>query len=189
MNFQALGIDFRMQNRIKINWKFVSMMACLNATTFCQENQTQDASKTPQDGPRYPKTAQDALRGAWNSPKTPQREPKTRPGRLPRRFQNALRSTQDAARHTQNAPRHDQDAPIGSKSRPGLLQTSILDHFGDDFEPFLEDFWRILGAVLNRFLAWVFSHVVSKFEWCLIKFPTNQKTKRGGGIAALLRIG
>ena len=151
MKFQTLGIDLRVQNRIKIDWKFVSKMACLNAATFCQENQAQDASKTPQDAPRYRKTAQDALRGAWNSPKTPQREPKTRPGRLPRRFQNALRSTQDAARHTRNAPRHDQDAPIGSKSRPDLLQTSILDHFGDDFEWFFWNFegsWTLLGPNL-----------------------------------------
>ena len=41
-------------------------MACLNAATFCQENQAQDAPKTPQDAEQ---TAQDA-------PKTPQDAPK-----------------------------------------------------------------------------------------------------------------
>ena len=68
MKFQTLGIDLRMQNRIQIDCKFVSKMACLNATTFCQENQAQDAPKKPQDAQQ---TAQDA-------PKTPQDAPKTR---------------------------------------------------------------------------------------------------------------
>ena len=62
-------------------------------------------------------------------PKFAQRPPKTRQ-RTP---QDALRCTQDAIRHSRYAPRHDQDALIGSKSRPAHPQTSISDHFGDDF--------------------------------------------------------
>ena len=92
--------------------------------------------RRPQDAPRYANTLQDALRGARNSPKTCPRITKTRPGRLPRRPQDALRGTQDAARNTQDGPRHDKDAWISSNSRPDLLQTWILDNFGDDFEGF-----------------------------------------------------
>ena len=99
--------------------------------------------RRPQDTPGYANTLQDALRGARNSPKTRPRDPKTRLGRLPRRPQGILRSTQDAARHTQDAPIRNKGTPISSKSRPDLPQTSILAHFGDDFEGF---FWICAGS-------------------------------------------
>lgn len=54
-------------------------MACLNATTFCQENQAQDAPKTPQDAEL---TAQDAFKAAQDAFNAHARGLKT----LPRRF-------------------------------------------------------------------------------------------------------
>ena len=71
-------------------------MACLNATTFCQENQAQDAPKTPQDAEL---TAQDAPKTAQDAPKVHARGPKT----LPRRFQDASKTPKDAPRRLKNA--------------------------------------------------------------------------------------
>ena len=88
----------------------------------------------PKTPPRRSKTRQYAPGCPKGRLKLPPSDPTTRPGRLQRRPQDALRGTQDAARHTQ-------DAPMSSKSRPDLPQTSILDNFGDDFEWFCVNFW------------------------------------------------
>ena len=90
-----------------------------------------------QDAPRRPRRPQE-------TPQSPPRHPQDAPRRAQDASQDAPRRAQDAPKRAQEAPRHAKDAPIGSKSRPGLLQTSILDNFGNDFGPFLEDSGRTL---------------------------------------------
>ena len=135
--------------------EIASMMICHKLPLLCYKK---SSPRRPQDAPRHANTPQDAPRGASNSPKTRPRDPKMRPGRLPRRPQEAFRGTQDAARHTQDAPRHDKDAPISSKSRPDLVQTSILESSGDDFEGFVCIFagsWRRIWIdFCSHFQSW-----------------------------------
>ena len=38
------------------------------------------------------------------------------------------------------------------KSHPDSLQTSILDHFGDDFGTYVLDFWKILEGFSDDML-------------------------------------
>ena len=83
--------------------------------------------------PKRPKTAQlgaqDGPEAAQETPKTAQEPPKS-----------CLNSLQEAAQRCLGArfcPRAAQEVP---KGRPAPLQTSILDHFADDFGSFLMDF-------------------------------------------------
>ena len=92
------------------------MPAWLHLGVKFSPRRLQDAFKTPQDAPAWcPRRPKYRPRGAQDASRTAKELPKKRPG-----------TGQDAP-WSQGMP----------KSRPDSLQTSILDHFGDDSEPCL----------------------------------------------------
>ena len=83
--------------------------------------------------PKRPKTPQigdqDGPEAAQETPKTAQEPPKS--------CLNGLQKVAKRCLGARSRPRTAQEVP---KGRPALLQTSILDHFADDFGSFLMDF-------------------------------------------------
>ena len=83
--------------------------------------------------PKHPKTpqlgAQDGPEAAQETPKTAQEPPKS--------CLNGLQKVAKRCLGARSGPRTGQEVP---KGRPAPLQTSILDHFADDFGSFLMDF-------------------------------------------------
>ena len=83
--------------------------------------------------PKHPKTpqlgAQDGPEAAQETPKTAQEPPKS--------CLNGLQKVAKRCLGARSRPGTAQEVP---KGRPAPLQTSILDHFADDFGSFLMDF-------------------------------------------------
>ena len=140
--FNRFWFDLPSENRSKIDEKLPSKMECLNLRPFCYENQAQDAPKTPQDARGGPKRR---FKDPRDTPRTPQDAPRTLPKisqDLPKTPQNAPRTPLDATKTARLAPRTAQDS---SRFRFWII-------FGDEFQPFLDDFFGILDALLYRFL-------------------------------------
>ena len=138
------------------------------------ENQTQDTSKTL---PRRPHDAQKDPGRSKTSPRRPQDASKTTPRRLPgpRRFKILSRRPQDGSKPPktpQNASKTPQDA---SKTPPRRLQTSISGDVSSMFGQWLMDF----GLIFEQFFIDLF-HCISVMLL---------RSWRGGGYAALLRVG
>ena len=117
------GIDFRNENQTKID-----LQNCI------QDGMPHFSSKIrPKTSPRRPKTPQGSPGRPKRRFKSAQDIPKTRLGRPPKRPPRRPSTRQSRAMTHPGSPKIRPRRPIGSKSHPGLLQTSILDYFGDDF--------------------------------------------------------
>ena len=97
-------------------------MACLNAATFCQEHQAQDAPKTPQDAEQ---TAQDAPKTPQDAPKTHARGPKT----APRCFQDASKTPQRRPKMPKDAPRRLKNAQECQRMPKNALKSRKIKKF------------------------------------------------------------
>ena len=140
-----------------------------------------------------PKRFQDTPKRLNLAPTTAQEPPK----RHPRRPKNRPRGVQEAAQRCLGAtcPKAAQEA---LRSPPYLDVGPFWQRFSLIFAPFWQRFlhWFLTkfaiffvrfrmhffgqGSRLVRCLGWFVSHVVSKFEWCLIKF---QQIKRQSAVA------
>ena len=168
MIFHNSGIDFGRQHPSKINCKMTSKIAYLNLTHFglkikhkMPPRRSQDAHMTPQEDPRRSKTF----------PKRLQDASKTTPRRLP----DASRYSQDALTTALNLPRHPKMLP----RRPKRPQDASKTPPDLDFGRFLIDFWIDFWSIFHRFF-----HCISVI-WLL----NYMRSWRGGGYAALLRVG
>ena len=86
----------------------------LHVVVKIRPRRLQEASKTPQDGPRQPKSH-------------------------PKGAQDALRTAQEAARRLTRDAQEPGTAQEPPRSRPDPIRTKILDHVGFDFGQFLMD--------------------------------------------------
>ena len=120
------------------------------------------------------------------------------PKRPPRPLQDASKTP---PRRTKMPPKTlwiAQDGPRGLQTCPGALQTSILDDVWSILGPFLIDFWLIFDPFFIdfslHFNVQKTSVSTSKNNtlmlWCSVTLLlTYLRSWRGGGDAALLRIG
>ena len=123
------GVEVGSKNRPKMNQKMESKMIYILASIlerFWWILATKLGTICLQDAPRRPNLA----------PRTAQEPPKRRP----RRLKNRPRAAQEVSRNQPRGALEPEDAQEPPKSRPEPLQTSILDHFADDFGTFLQDF-------------------------------------------------
>ena len=154
---------------------------CIKSATW----RLQEAPKTP---PGRPKTDFASVLGANLGPSWSHVGHFSRP----RRFHDASKTIQDALKNPLDRPRRPKRPPNLPQSPPDLDFGRFLIDFWSIFDWFLVDFWSIFHRFFIPFQG-------SKNKRFNIKKQKSKKSKqqntkrltakRGGGYAALLRVG
>ena len=147
---------------------------CIKSATW----RLQEAPKTP---PGRPKTDFASVLGANLGPSWSHVGHFSRP----RRFHDASKTIQDALKNPLERPRRPKRPPNLPQSPPDLDFGRFLIDFWSIFDWFLVDVW----SIFHRFFIPFQGSKNKRFNIKKTKKQSNKKAKRGGGYAALLRVG
>ena len=104
---------------------------------------------------------------------------------LPWRLQDASKTAQDASKNGPDGTRRPKTPPNLPRSPPDLDFGRFLIDFWSIFDWFLVDFW----SIFHRFFIPFQGSKNKRFNIKKTKKQSNKKAERGGGFAALLRVG